>query len=250
MFQVTHLSFSYDKKRKILDDISFSAQPGEILSIIGPNGTGKTTLLNCIVGGLSPSQGMLSLNGRLLNEMTCKERAHHMGYVPQAMKSDLNIKVMDYILLGRSPYFKFSYSKQNRQIVERVMDEVGVSAFAMRDLKHLSGGERQKVSICRALVQEPEILLLDEPTSALDIRNQIDVLRLLRQISRSRCLTIIMSIHDLSLSLMFSDTALMLHGARIARQGQVSHVITPESIRQVYQVEASVIGGKYIHLHG
>ena len=135
-----------------------------------------------------------------------------MGYVPQAMKSDLNIKVMDYILLGRSPYFKFSYSKQNRQIVERVMDEVGVSAFAMRDLKHLSGGERQKVSICRALVQEPEILLLDEPTSALDIRNQIDVLRLLRQISRSRCLTIIMSIHDLSLSLTFSDTALMLYG--------------------------------------
>lgn len=250
MLEISRLTFSYDKKRIVLDDISFFAQKGQVLSVVGPNGTGKTTLLNCIVGALKPSSGCVYLDSQNLRDMASKKRAKHLAYVPQSTKHGLNMKVMDYILLGRSPYFQFSYGKSDRKIAEQIMEEVGVSKFAMRDIKGLSGGEMQKVSIARALVQEPDVLLLDEPTSALDIRNQIDVLSLLRQIACARNIAIVMSIHDLSLSLMFSDAAVMLSGARIIKKGPVSKVITEKSIAQVYGVDASVVEEKYIHLHG
>lgn len=250
MLEVKNLTFSYDKKRNVLEDVSFTARSGEVMSIIGPNGTGKTTLLNCLVGSLPPSAGEVFYNGKNLNQMPFKERARYLGYVPQTIKCDLNIKVMDYILLGRSPYLKFRYGREDYQIAEEIMDEVGIREFAMRDIRRLSGGERQKISIARALVQKPQILLLDEPTSALDIRNQIDVLRLLRRIAAEKHLLVLMTIHDLSLSLMFSDEVAMLKESRLVRKGKASEVIREDSIREVYQVEASVVEERYIHLHG
>lgn len=130
------------------------------MSIIGPNGTGKTTLLNCVVGGLKASSGEVLLNGKNLSKLSCKERSYEIGYVPQLIKHDLNIKVIDYLLLGRTPYMRFTYSKEDMELVERVMEEVGIAEYSMRSIWHLSGGERQKVSVARALVQEPKVLLL------------------------------------------------------------------------------------------
>lgn len=250
MFEVKNMTFSYDRKRQILENVSFSVDEGEILSIIGPNGTGKTTLLNCVVGGLKASSGEVLLNRKNLSKLSCKERSYEIGYVPQLIKHDLNIKVIDYLLLGRTPYMRFTYSKEDMELVERVMKEVGIAEYSMRSIWHLSGGERQKVSVARALVQEPKVLLLDEPTSALDIRNQIDLLKLLQGICQTRKLSVVMTIHDLGLSLMFSDRAVMLRDSHVAYEGRADEVIRPESIREVYGVNVDVVDKKYIHLIG
>lgn len=250
MFEVRDLTFCYDKKHTVLDRISFSVEKGQLFSVIGPNGTGKTTLLSCIAGGLKPKEGRILLGSQDVTRMSYQERARHISYVPQQIKNDLNIKVMDYLLLGRTPYMRFTYGKEDIRLVQGVMEEVGIAEFAMRDIRHLSGGERQKVSVARALVQQPQVLLLDEPTSALDIRNQIDVLHLLQDICHRRDIIVIMSIHDLSLSLMFSDTVAILDQNRIAYAGPAREVINEESIREVYRVKAAVVEEKYIHLQG
>ena len=155
MLKISELTFSYDKKKIVLDHVSLKVQQGQILSVVGPNGTGKTTLLNCIVGGISPSSGEVWMDNRNLFQMSYRERAKILGYVPQLIKSDLNIKVMDYLLLGRTPFMRFRYKESDMALAEKVMEEIGITEYAMRDIWHISGGERQKVSIARALVQQP-----------------------------------------------------------------------------------------------
>ena len=248
LLTIENLSFSYEKKRPLLEDISFSVERGQIFSLIGPNGTGKTTLLNCLVGELCPKAGTVTLDGKDLLHMPPAQRAQRLGYVPQLFKSDVHLTVMDYLLLGRTPYTRFRHTKEDIRLVEEGMEEVGIADYALRDIRHLSGGERQKVSIARALVQQPTLLLLDEPTSALDIRNQLDVLQLLRRICRQRQLMVLLSIHDLSLSLRYSDAAAMLHHSRIAYSGPTCEVIRPQSVREVYGVQVDVVDGQYIHL--
>ena len=250
MLKISELTFSYDKKKIILDHVSLKVQQGQILSVVGPNGTGKTTLLNCIVGGISPSFGEVWMDDRNLFQMSYRERAKILGYVPQLIKSDLNIKVMDYLLLGRTPFMRFRYSESDLALAEKVMEEVGITEHAMRDIWHISGGERQKVSIARALVQQPQVLLLDEPTSALDIRNQIDIMKLLRNICSTRNISILMTIHDLNLSLMFSDEAAMMKGNKIAYQGPAREIINADTIKEIYHVNTEVVDKKYIHMLG
>lgn len=250
MLKISELTFSYDKKKIVLDHVSLKVPQGQILSVVGPNGTGKTTLLNCIVGGISPSSGEVWMDNRNLFQMSYRERAKILGYVPQLIKSDLNIKVMDYLLLGRTPFMRFRYKESDMALAEKVMEEIGITEYAMRDIWHISGGERQKVSIARALVQQPQVLLLDEPTSALDIRNQIDIMKLLQNICRTRNISILMTIHDLNLSLMFSDEAAMMKGNKIAYSGPAKEIINEDTIEEIYHVKTEVVDKRYIHLVG
>ena len=244
------VSFGYRKNKKVLEDINFQIKEGEILSLLGPNGTGKSTLLNCINGTLLYS-GQIEFHGQDIRNLSLKKKAKLVGYVPQQMKSDFNLKVIDFVMMGRIPYSRFGFKEEDRRIAFSTLKKVGLEGFELRSLNELSGGEKQKVYISRALTQEPEILILDEPTSALDLRNQLDVMELLSELSAEEKLSMIISIHDLSLASMFSDKVMMLKDCHLVATGTVDKTITEEHIREVYGVNSSVVKDtyKYIHLH-
>lgn len=244
------VTFGYKKNHPVLENISFTLRQGEILSLLGPNGTGKSTLLNCINGGLR-YRGEITVNGENIRTISLRKKARMVGYVPQQMKSDFNLKVIDFVMMGRIPYSRFGFSEKDREISFSILKKVGLEGFEMRSLNELSGGEKQKVYISRALAQEPNILILDEPTSALDLKNQLDVMELLALLSREEKLSMIISIHDLSLASMFSDQIMMLKDKRLVAAGTPEHILNEGNIRDVYGVKCSVITDtyQYIHLH-
>ena len=245
-----NLSFAYKKHQMILENISFHLKEGEILSLLGPNGTGKSTLLNCINGGLH-YVGNVIIHDQDIKNLSLKKKAKLVGYVPQQMKTDFNLKVIDFVMMGRIPYSRFGFKEEDRRVAFSTLKKVGLEGFEMRNLNELSGGEKQKVYISRALAQEPEILILDEPTSALDLRNQLDVMELLAQLSLEEKLSMIISIHDLSLASMFSDKVMMLKNRHLVSVGTVDEMITEQNIENVYGVQSSVIKDtyRYVHLH-
>lgn len=244
------VTFGYKKNQLVLENISFCLGQGEILSLLGPNGTGKSTLLNCINGGLHYS-GEIMVNNENIRNISLRKKARLIGYVPQQMKSDFNLKVIDFVMMGRIPYSRFGFNEKDREISFSILKKVGLEGFEMRSLNELSGGEKQKVYISRALAQEPDILILDEPTSALDLKNQLDVMELLALLSKEERLSMLISIHDLSLASMFSDQIMMLKDRRLAASGSPQSILTEKNILDVYGVSCSVITDtyQYIHLH-
>ncbi len=245
-----NVTFGYKKDHHVLEDISFTLRQEEILSLLGPNGTGKSTLLNCINGGLRYT-GEITVNGENIRNISLKKKAKLVGYVPQQMKSDFNLKVIDFVMMGRIPYSRFGFHEKDQEVSFSILKKVGLEGFEMRNLNELSGGEKQKVYISRALAQEPDILILDEPTSTLDLKNQLDVMELLALLSKEEKLSMIISIHDLSLASMFSDQIMMLKDRHLVAAGASRHILTEKNIRDVYGVDCSVITDtyQYIHLH-
>lgn len=244
------ISFSYES-RKILKNISFQAEPGEILGLLGPNGTGKTTLLKCLNYILKPTAGVAAIDGVPVERMKPKERAASIGYVPQSTLSPFPVSVIDAIMMGRIPFARGRLSEHDKEIVFKLMKLLELEQFAFQNLNMMSGGERQRVLVARALVQEPKILLLDEPTSALDLKNQLFILNLIQELAKKQNLTIIMTIHDLNLAAMFADKLIMLKDAGIYAFGSCSEVIEKENIKCVYEVNTHITtleGTPYVRL--
>lgn len=235
---VEHLCFSYPCGRKILEDISFAADAGECLAVLGNNGAGKSTLLKCFSHILRPQSGRVLVDGRDILSLSLGELAREAALMTQSAPST-RLTVYDTLLLGRKPYMKWGVSQHDRAVVADILRQLELEPFAMRYLDQLSGGERQKVLLARALVQEPKVLLLDEPTSNLDLRNQYEVLDLVRQECRRRSITAVMVIHDLNLALRFCDRFLFLHEGQVLAEGPMS-VVTPEHIRAVYGIDAAM----------
>ena len=235
---VEHLSFSYPCGRKILEDISFSAGTGECLAVLGNNGAGKSTLLKCFSRILRPQAGRVLVDGRDILTLPLEELARTSALMAQSAPLP-RLTVYDTLLLGRKPHMKWGVSQRDRAVVADTLRQLELEPFAMRYPDQLSGGEQQKILLARALVQEPKLLLLDEPTSSLDLKNQYEVLGLVRRFCRERGITAVLVIHDLNLALRFCDRFLFLHGGRVFACGGVD-VVNPENIRAVYGMDAAV----------
>ena len=251
MLEIKNLNFSYQKDKPVLSDISFSVQSGEILGIVGPNGTGKTTLLKSINKLLSPQSGQTLLNGQDIMQLSIKETAKMIAYVPQYTSSFFPMKVIDCVMMGRLPYSQSKYTQKDKEIVFSILQKTDLEEFAFRSIKQMSGGERQRVFIARAMAQQPKTILLDEPTSSLDLKNQLFILHTISQLAKQENYSIIMTIHDLNLASMFCDKVLMLKNSRIFAYGDTQDIFTKENIDTMYSVKTAVTtedGYKHIRL--
>jgi iron complex transport system ATP-binding protein len=237
--EIQGVQFSYGSV-SVLEDISLSIEAGEILSLVGPNGSGKTTLLKCINRILKPQRGTILVEGRDVSRVELNELAHSLGYVPQSAPASFPLTVYDTVLLGRKPYVNWKLSERDKEIAFGVLRLMKLDDMALRLFNELSGGEKQKVLMARALSQEPQVLLLDEPTSNLDLRHQLEVLGLIVEMVKGRGLSAVMAMHDLNLASRFSDKIVMLEYGRIYAAGEPSVVLNSDNIKEVYGVETTV----------
>ncbi|MFP4296770.1 MAG: ABC transporter ATP-binding protein [Spirulinaceae cyanobacterium] len=234
---IENLNFSY-RKTRLLKEIQFELKSGQVLAILGPNGVGKTTLLKCLNGILQPQTGKICLNHQSIRHYSRQKLAQTFAYVAQRTEVG-DMTVFDAILLGRHPYIRFDVSPSDLEKVQQAISLLNLQPLMLRSVRELSGGELQKVAIARALVQEPQILLFDEPTSALDLKNQIEILSLIRETVISQQKSALLTIHDLNLALRFADRFLFLKEGRIFSLGGYDS-ITPELIESVYEVPVLV----------
>lgn len=234
MLEVSGLSAAYGG-REVLRNVSCEVRDGEILGVIGPNGAGKTTLLKCIDGLINPEKGEIRINGRDADGL---DTAKVIGYVPQVTESAPSVLVFDAILMGRKPYMGWRPSSDDLDCAWNVIGELGIEDLAMRRLHELSGGERQKIFIARALAQDPQILLMDEPTSNLDIKHQVEIMELLGEHARNG-LSVMVAMHDLNMALRYCDRFLMLKEGRVFCYGG-REVLSADRIREIYGVGVMV----------
>ncbi len=248
MLNVENISFHYRGGPEVLRDISFSLEEGQFLAILGNNGAGKSTMLKCFNQILQVGGGHVWMDGEDLLALSHREVARRVAFVSQNIPST-QMTVHDVVMLGRRPYMRWGFTEEDHRIVHDAMDRLNLSPLRGRFLNELSGGERQKVMLARALAQQPRVLLLDEPTSSLDIQNQYQVLDIVRDICRSSAITAVVVIHDLNLALRFCDRFLLLKDGRVYRSGD-SSILDRQALREVYGVEAHVVNveGKSIVL--
>ena len=231
------LHFAYNGT-DILKSIDFQVAPGELLAILGPNGVGKTTLLKCINTIHRPRSGAVLVEGLDVLRMQPDDIATRVGYVAQKSET-ARLTVFDAVLMGRKPHIRWRTAPRDLQIVDSALRHLHLDDKALRRIDQLSGGELQKVCIARALVQEPRLLLLDEPTSALDLKNQIEIMRLLRRVVDEHRIGAIMTMHDLNKAMRYADTVLMLKDGAIYSYGPTGE-ITAETIETVYGLAVEI----------
>lgn len=222
----------------ILKGVSLCAEGRELVGVIGPNGSGKSTLLKCLYRVLRPSGGAVWLDGQELGEMPRKQSARSMAVVAQHNDLSFEFTVQEMVLMGRSPHKRLLErdSGADLTIAAQALAQVGLENLAQRPFSSLSGGERQRVILARALAQQAPVLILDEPTNHLDIKFQLQLMDLLRGLP---C-TVVAALHDLNLAAMYCDRLYVMKDGRVAGQGRPEEVLTPQLIRQVYEVEARV----------
>lgn len=240
---VKDLTYRYAKTAApVLQGISFTAESGDFLSVLGANGAGKSTLFRCLLGGLTDYTGAIELDGRDVRTLSRRETAEHIAYIPQIHRPTFGYSVLDTTLMGLtrqlSP-FRSPTPEMEKQAMD-ALEQMGVAHLAERNFATLSGGEQQLVLIARALCQQSDILVMDEPTSSLDYGNQLRVLERVRQLARQGY-TVLLSTHDPQHALRFSQKVLALSGGQVAAEGDTAEVLTPELLRRLYGVEAVLL---------
>ena len=230
-----HLSYG---AKEILKGVDIHSENGEFVGLIGPNGSGKSTLLKCIYRILKPNAGQVFLDEEELRAMSIKESARKMGVVAQHNYYNFEFTVREVVMMGRAPHKKALErdNAEDYEIVEEALKTVGMEEFAQRSFSTLSGGEQQRVILARALAQQTPCLILDEPTNHLDITHQLQLMRIVKNLSA----TVISAIHDLNIAAMFCDRIYALKEGRIIARGTPREVLTKDFIRQVYQVDAEI----------
>jgi iron complex transport system ATP-binding protein len=242
MINVKNISVSYRKGEIILNNLSFSADEGNVVALLGPNGAGKTTLLRCINTILKPQKGVVEVENNNVLKMPANQIAKIMSYVAQRNNAG-NMSVFDAVLLGRKPHVGLKTTPADFTKVSNVLQQLGLENLVMRKINQLSGGELQKVCIARAFVQDPHIFLLDEPTSNLDLKNQLDILHTIRNLIKKNSLTAIITMHSLNLAFRFADNIILLNKGQIITQG-IAKSIDPEILSRVYGVQVDIIRHK------
>ncbi|MGI6174749.1 MAG: ABC transporter ATP-binding protein [Christensenellales bacterium] len=239
MVDINGITFAYHPSfGNTLEDISFDIQQNQCIAILGNNGAGKSTLLKCI-GRIHPAErGVVLVDGHNIFKMSKGDTAQNISYVPQSNES-LHMTVFDAVLLGRKPYIKWDATCKDKQIVCDVLQKMCLEDLALRNVSELSGGEMQKVMLARALAQQPKLLLLDEPTSNLDLRNQHEVLRMIKEIAKAHNICVAIVMHDLNLAIRYCDRFAFLKDARLFSYGGLE-TMTPHNIEAVYQMHVHI----------
>ncbi|NOT27932.1 MAG: ABC transporter ATP-binding protein [Acidobacteria bacterium] len=225
---------------EILGGVDLAVHAGEVVSLVGPNGTGKSTLLKCVNGIMKPTAGRVTVGGRAIETYQRRELARAIAYVPQSAGSAMSLPVIDLVGLGRAPHRGLHPGQHDREVVLDVIERLHLQPLAFRLFGALSGGERQRVLLARALAQESHLLLLDEPTNALDLRHQLETMTIVRELAKERGYAVLLAIHDLALAGRFSDRLVMLSAGRVHVEGYWDRVITPGHLQSVYGVGALV----------
>ncbi|WP_283134879.1 ABC transporter ATP-binding protein [Rhizohabitans arisaemae] len=231
--------------RPVLSEVSLEAPGGSWTAVIGPNGAGKSTLMRAMVG-LVAYQGEIAVEGRPARGLKPRERARLVAYAPQSPTLPPEMTVLDYVLLGRSPYIPYlgAESRNDRRVAASVLARLDLSDMSGRRLAKLSGGERQRVVLARAIAQEARILLLDEPTSALDLGHQQQVLELVDRLRLADALTVITTLHDLSLAAQYAETMVLLSRGGVVSSGPAAAVLTAETVAEHFGAKVTVsVGG-------
>ncbi len=230
-----NLSFAY-KDKNTIDHVNLQIESGQVLVILGPNGIGKSTLINCLSGVFSNYQGSIKIDNSELRNIGSKELSHKLALVSQGVNINTNLSLFDYLLLGRSAFHSiFSQpNKEDEKLVNEIITKIGLEKLKFVSLQNMSGGQKQLANIGRALVQEPEILIMDEPTSALDYKNQVKVLKLVKKLS-DQGISIIMSTHDPNQATMVGDFVGLLMSDKTYHQGSIDQILNDEYLSRLYQ---------------
>ena len=239
MLNVENLTFRYSKfSRPVLNGASLSLKAGEIGILLGKNGSGKTTLFKNILGIHKPGSGSILFEGEDLLKLSRKERAMRIAYVPQDIQFGA-LTVFDSILLGRISYFGLKSGDEDYRAVEKILMDMHLEEFAFRNVDELSGGERQKIAIARAMAQDPKLMVFDEPTGNLDIANEQLIIREARRLAKEKNIAILSSLHDLNQALEFGDKFFFLKNGVMKYAGG-REIITPEVIRDIFDIDVKI----------
>jgi iron complex transport system ATP-binding protein len=246
MLHAIEMSFAYRAGAPfVVDGVSLAIERGDLVGLLGPNGSGKTTMLKLLGGMLRPRQGSVSFQGRRLADWPRREAARKIAYVPQETHAPFDFSVMEIVLMGRFPHLgPFALEgPADLAVAHQALEATGMSAFAERLFHTLSGGEKQRVVIASALAQEPELLLLDEPTASLDVGHQLEVQQLLSRLNAGGGVAIVLSTHDLNFAASLCRRLILVRDGRVLASGLTQEVLTPAAVRALYDVDAD------IHMH-
>ena len=241
LFEVKNISFDYDGE-EIFSDISFSIGKGDVLCILGPNGTGKTTLIKCLNGLHDIKSGEIFINGENMKKLSFKQISKHIGYIPQSHVPSFPFKVFDVVLMGRARYLNLTDSPKNEdiEIAMDALETLGIEDLKDKEYTNLSGGERQLVFLARVLCQKPDILILDEPTSHLDFGNQIKLLEIIDNLANTG-LSIIMSSHFPDHAFLSSTKVAIMKDKKFIDFGSPDDVVTEGNLKKAYSIDVKLI---------
>ena len=247
MIEFRNVAYSYAKGEPVLKDISFQMDQGDCVCLLGPNGTGKTTLLKCLLHTLRPSGGSILVDGKSIGAMNAKERASNIAYVAQSTQLSFPYSVEEVVMMGRVSAMRLgaSPSRRDREIVEAVIEKLGITNIIKKNFQKLSGGQRQMVLFARALAQQARYLVLDEPTAALDYSNQIRILQTIRSLS-DEGYGILMTSHFPDHAFLSCNQAVLIRDGLILESGDPKTVVTSHSLSELYQVPVCVADSTFM----
>lgn len=240
--EVDNVTFSYDGKRNIFEDISFTVGKGEVFCILGPNGTGKSTLLRCLCNLYKLNKGNIRIDGRDISRMGPASLAKKIGFIPQIHTPTFPYTVLEVVLMGRTPHLNMiaTPSENDYRIAEQAIKTVNIEYIKDSPYTELSGGQMQMVLMARVLAQEPEILLLDEPTSHLDVGNQIHTIEMIKMLS-SKGLSLVMTSHYPDHAFISSHKVGIMKDRKFIAMGMADDVVTEQNLREIYGVGIKIV---------
>ena len=251
MLTVEKLCFAYKRRSpQVLRGVDLELRDGEIGILLGRNGSGKTTLFRNILGINEPDSGRILFDGEDILKMSGKERARLIAFVPQHIHFGA-LSVFDSVLMGRVSYFGLRAGREDYAVVERILRDMKLEDFASRNAEELSGGEKQKIAIARAMAQEPKLLVFDEPTGNLDIANEQLIIEEARKLAREKNIAIISSLHDLNQAMDFGDRFFFMKDGAVKYAGG-EECFTPEIIKDIFDIDVKIaqIDGRKIVMGG
>ena len=243
MIKLENISFSYNKKKEFIQDLSLEFKSGEITTILGPNGSGKSTLLHMMSTYLKPKSGKIYLGDKDLGKLKQKEIAKYISCVYQENEAPDDITVRDLVSFGRNIYsnVKKEDKEENKRMIDFSLKATGIEEIQDKKVVNLSGGQKQRAFIAMSLAQNTEVLLLDEPTTYLDIYHQIEILEVVKSLNEKYNITIVMVLHDLNQAINYSHNIVIMKNGNLIKQGKATEVLNEQTIKDVYNVSG------YIH---